>query len=74
MSKTTKAVLLSVFVFPGAGHFFLKKPIHGLILISISLVALVIVINDIMSKAMTLQWILKMGLSSQIILKVPQCY
>jgi len=32
MSKSSKAVLLSAFVFPGAGHFYLKKKITGSIL------------------------------------------
>jgi len=32
MSKSGKAVLLSALVFPGAGHFFLKKKITGSIL------------------------------------------
>lgn len=30
MKKSTKSVLLSMFVFPGAGHFFLKKYVAGL--------------------------------------------
>ena len=37
MKKSSKAALLSAFVFPGAGHFFLKKYILGIILLFISL-------------------------------------
>ena len=32
MKKSMKAALLSAFVFPGAGHFFLKKHITGTVL------------------------------------------
>ncbi len=37
MKKSTKAALLSAFVFPGAGHIFLKKYIPGSALIGASL-------------------------------------
>lgn len=36
MKKSTKAALLSAFVFPGLGHLFLKKYIAGLILVGVS--------------------------------------
>lgn len=39
MSKPIKAVLLSAFVFPGVGHFFLKKYVVATILASASFVA-----------------------------------
>lgn len=32
MNMTSKAVLLSALVFPGAGHFYLKKKITGIVL------------------------------------------
>ena len=32
MKKSTKAALLSAFVFPGAGHFYLKKYLFGTVL------------------------------------------
>ncbi len=32
MTRSTKAVLLSAFVFPGVGHFFLKKYISAVVL------------------------------------------
>jgi len=37
MKKTTKAVLLSALVFPGAGHLFLKRYLPGLALAGVSL-------------------------------------
>lgn len=40
MRHTIKAVLLSALVFPGTGHFSLKKPVHGTILVVVTLVCL----------------------------------
>ena len=40
MSKSLKAVLLSTLVFPGMGHFSLKKHIQGGLLTGISLICL----------------------------------
>ena len=40
MNKATKAFLLSALLFPGCGHFFLKKPIMGGLLTTISVVCL----------------------------------
>lgn len=40
MNKSTKAVLLSALAFPGCGHFYLKKPIMGGLLTTISVVCL----------------------------------
>ena len=40
MNKPTKAALLSAFVFPGAGHFLLKKYIPGAVLAGTALIAL----------------------------------
>ena len=40
MRHTIKAVLLSALVFPGTGHFSLKKPVQGTILVLITLVCL----------------------------------
>ena len=36
MKNSTKAVLFSAFIFPGAGHFFLKKYVQAIILLGIS--------------------------------------
>ncbi len=40
MSNSVKAVLLSALVFPGCGHYFLKKNIAGTLLLGISVVCL----------------------------------
>jgi hypothetical protein len=44
MKKTSKAVLLSLLVFPGAGHIFLKKylPASGFIVVFAYLLSIVI--------------------------------
>lgn len=36
MKNSTKAALFSAFIFPGAGHFFLKKYVQAIILVGIS--------------------------------------
>lgn len=41
MRKPITAVLLSAFVFPGAGHLYLRSYLRGLILLAISAVALI---------------------------------
>jgi len=51
MSKSTKAVLLSALVFPGAGHLFLKKRIPGAALICASLAALYLIISNMLERA-----------------------
>ena len=38
MSKSVKAALLSALVFPGVGHFLLKKPVQGVLLSGAALV------------------------------------
>ena len=44
MSQTTKAVLLATFIFPGAGHFFLKRKVTGALLLGVSLVCLYFIV------------------------------
>ncbi|MFC4257752.1 DUF6677 family protein [Marinobacter lacisalsi] len=44
MSKTTKAVLLSAFIMPGAGHFFLKRNVTGALFLVVSLVCLYVIV------------------------------
>jgi len=51
MTKTNKAVLLSALVFPGAGHFFLKKRITGAVLAAASLAALYLIVADVVERA-----------------------
>jgi len=51
MKKSNKAVLLSALVFPGTGHFLLKKRISGAILAAASLAALYLIISNILERA-----------------------
>jgi hypothetical protein len=40
MTKSVKALLLSALAFPGAGHYYLKKPLLGTLLAGISLLCI----------------------------------
>ena len=51
MNKSTKAALLSALVFPGAGHFYLKKHITGAILAVAALGSLCLVVANMVEKA-----------------------
>jgi len=61
MKKSTKAVLLSAFVFPGAGHFFLKKPVPGIVLSGTAFAALYVVIANAVERAMQIAGKLQSG-------------
>ena len=52
MNKATKAALLSALVFPGAGHFLLKKYITGVVLAGASLAALYFLIAKTVEKTL----------------------
>jgi len=52
MKKSTAAALLSAFVFPGAGHLYLKKYIPGIVLIGALLVAVYYVITKSIESAL----------------------
>ena len=52
MKKSTKAALLSAFIFPGAGHFILKKPLTGLILSATAASAIYVIISKTVENAM----------------------
>ncbi len=51
MSRSTKAVLLSALVLPGAGHFYLKHLGRGIALIGASLVCLWLIVEGAMQQA-----------------------
>lgn len=51
MNKPVKAALLSALVFPGAGHFFLKKYIPGGILAGTAGVALYVLVSRAVARA-----------------------
>jgi hypothetical protein len=52
MKKSTKAVLLSALVFPGAGHIYLKKYIPGAALIGISCAGIYYLISKMVEQSM----------------------
>jgi len=51
MKKATKAALISAFIFPGAGHIYLKKYISGLLLVGVSSAGIYYLILNIIKKA-----------------------
>ena len=51
MNKPVKAALLSALVFPGVGHFFLKKYIAGGVLAGTALVALYVLVSAAVERA-----------------------
>jgi len=51
VTNSLKAVLFSAFVFPGGGHFYLKKHIQGTLLAFISLACLAVLLSTAMEKA-----------------------
>ncbi len=52
MSKSIKAAMLSALVFPGVGHFYLKKHIPGIVLAGTALASLYFVISRMVEKAL----------------------
>ncbi len=52
MKKATTAILLSALIIPGAGHFYLKKKLSAAILLSVTLVALYILVTTAIEKAL----------------------
>lgn len=54
MNKAIKAFLFSALLFPGCGHFYLKKPIMGGLLATISVVCLYFFTVNVFSLAKTI--------------------
>lgn len=52
MTKSIKAALLAALVFPGAGHFFLKRHLRGLVLTSATIASLYFLISGVVTKAL----------------------
>jgi uncharacterized membrane protein (UPF0136 family) len=52
MSKAIKAALLSAFLFPGAGHFFLKKHLVGSLLAGAAFGSLYFVLSRVVERAL----------------------
>lgn len=51
MKKSTKAVLLSALVFPGAGHLYLKRYLPGSILAGVSLTGIYYLVSTTVDRA-----------------------
>ena len=51
MSKSIKAALLSALVFPGAGHFYLKRYLAGLLLTGATFAAIYFMISSTVQRA-----------------------
>jgi len=52
MKKSIKAALLSALILPGAGHFFLKKPIIGCVLSVIAFAGLYSIVAATITKSL----------------------
>ena len=52
MNKSSKAVLLSALVFPGTGHFYLKKTLHGFYIAGSAITALYFLITKSVESAL----------------------
>jgi hypothetical protein len=61
MNKPIKAALLSALVFPGVGHFYLKKHMAGTILAGASIVVLCFVTFKIVARALQITEIITRG-------------
>ncbi|MFT6102273.1 MAG: hypothetical protein ACJA2B_000715 [Candidatus Endobugula sp.] len=51
MKVSTRATLLSLFMFPGSGHFFLKKYLFGCLYIGIAAAASLVLFISMMKRA-----------------------
>ncbi len=51
MKNSTKAVLLSLLVFPGAGHLYLKRGMRGLAFLAPALLAVLYIFNQAVDEA-----------------------
>lgn len=52
MKKPVKAALWSIFILPGSGHFYLKKPVMGSVIVAIVCAGLSVVVFEIVERAM----------------------
>lgn len=51
MKESVKAALWSIFIFPGSGHFYLKKPLAGTLAAGMTIAALVVILAKMMERA-----------------------
>ena len=61
MKKSTKAVLLSAFVFPGAGHVYLKRYLFGAVLAGAALAALYVFVSGAVEQALLITAMIERG-------------
>lgn len=61
MKKSIKASLFSAFIFPGAGHIYLKEYISGLLLISASSAGFGYLISNLLEKALQIANSIQLG-------------
>ena len=61
MRKSTKAALLSALVFPGAGHFFLKRYITGTVLTGAAFASLYLLISKTVERALQITEKIQLG-------------
>jgi hypothetical protein len=54
MNKPVKAALLSALIIPGAGHFFLKRTLSGVVLAGVAVVALYVLVSSVVERALEL--------------------
>ncbi|MEH6357852.1 MAG: hypothetical protein V7745_02605 [Pseudomonadales bacterium] len=54
MNKPTKAALLSALIIPGAGHFFLKRTLSGVVLAGVAVMALYVLVSSAVERALEL--------------------
>lgn len=53
--RAQKAALWSALVFPGAGHLFLKMYAHGLVLLGSTVIAIVYIVHNLLSRGLVEQ-------------------
>jgi len=51
VKESVKAVLWSIFIFPGSGHFYLKTPAAGIVIAAIAIAALLVVLSKMVERA-----------------------
>lgn len=51
MKESVKAALWSIFIFPGSGHFYLKKPLVGTLAVGVATASLVVMVARMMERA-----------------------
>lgn len=61
MTTSMKAALLSALVFPGAGHFFLKRHLHGVALVSATIASLYFLISGAVERALQITGKIQQG-------------